>query len=289
MRAWAQLTSGDVRAAAETNREAAEIAAAAGSSTLRWMTRYYVAAHVGAAGRFLEANATNDALLEVAQQTGEPDGLNWWGAARTALGLLQGNVAELADVIGQYADAYPALPTWRAAHVEALAEGGRIDEARSVLATHEIDMPALSSDPYGLVGLASFAHAAWLVGDADLGRRVRDIIEPHARRWSHLFIGITGPISLALGRALLAMGSTDEGIAQLRAAISDAESQGCPAIATRTRVDLAAALVARGGHADITEAADVVNAAMLQASEWGADGLVALANRVEAALVGANR
>jgi class 3 adenylate cyclase/tetratricopeptide (TPR) repeat protein len=246
--AWALLTAGDLRTAERVNREAAAIAAEAGSSSLQWMTRYWQVAHLGAAGRFDEAAALNDELLGVAQAGGEPDGLNWWGAASTALALLRGTVGELADVIGAYADQYPALPTWRAAHLQALGEAGRLGDVRATLAAHPIDIDVLVGDPYALPGLMSLSEVSWLIGDAALAARVLAVVEPHAKRWGHLFIGVSGPMSWAVGRCLLALGRADEAVGALQAAVADAEAQGCAGVATRIRADLSA--VARPQTAD---------------------------------------
>jgi hypothetical protein len=279
--AWALLTAGELRAAERTNREAAAIAAESGPSSLKWMTKYWLVAHLGAAGEFTAAAKLNDELLAVAEATGEPDGLNWWGAASTALALLQGDVGELADLIGQFADQYPALPTWRAAHAEALAEGGRIDEARIVLAEHPVDVAALVRDPYALVGLGSLAHAAWLVGDADLAERVLSVVEPHSRRWAHLFIGVTGPVSWFIGRCLLALDRLDAGVGALRTAVADATAQGCTGVAMRARLDLATALTRRDGPGDVAEARDMTHDVTRWAAGANAGGLVRLAETVD--------
>ena len=275
---------GEVQAAAAINREAAVIADHAGTPTLRWMSRYWLLAHVAVTGDFAEATRVNDALLETAQAIGEPDGLNWWGAAQTSHALLTGAVGDFAEVIGQFADLYPMLPTWRAAHAEALAERGSRDESRTVLHAHPIDVEALAHDPYGLVGLASLAHVAWLINDAALGQRVYDVLAPHTRRWSHLFIGITGPVSWAAGRCLLAAGRSDDGIALFRAAVADAEAQGCPAVAVRAGVDLAVALGARDAGADRSEAIEIAQSSIARASAWAVDPLTALARGVLADL-----
>jgi tetratricopeptide (TPR) repeat protein/DNA polymerase III delta prime subunit len=279
--AWALLAAGDLRAAEQTNRDAAAIAAEAGASSLKWMTRYWLVAHLGAAGRFTEAATLNDELLAVAEAGGEPDGLNWWGAASTALALLQGGVGDLADLIGQFADQYPALPTWRAAHAEALAEAGRIAEARAVLDKYPIDVAALARDPYALVGLGSLAHAAWLIGDQELAERVFAVVEPHSRRWAHLFIGITGPVSWSIGRCLLALGRLDEGVAALRAAVADATAQGCIGVAMRARLDLAGALARRGATGDATEAHELAQDVRTWAVTADSGGLVRLAETVD--------
>jgi hypothetical protein len=273
---WALLTAGELRAAERVNREAGAIAAEAGSSSLHWMTRYWRVAHLGAAGRFAEAAALNDELLGVAEATGEPDGLNWWGAASTALALLRGTIGELADVIGAYADQYPALPTWRAAHVEALAQAGRLAEARAAMAAHPIDVDVMAGDPYALPGLMSLAHVSWLLDDADLADRVLQVVEPHRKHWGHLFIGVTGPMSWAVGRCLLGLQRSADAVAALRDAVAEAEAQGCAGVATRARLDLAAALARRAEDGDRGEAAQLASDVHESALLSGADGVVRL-------------
>jgi tetratricopeptide (TPR) repeat protein len=283
---WALLTAGELRAGERVNREAAAIAAEAGSSSLRWMTRYWRVAHLGAAGRFAEAAQLNDELLGVAEATGEPDGLNWWGAASTALALLRGTVGELADVIGQYADQYPALPTWRAAHMQALAEAGRFDDVHATLAAHPVDVVAMAGDPYALVGLMSLAHVSWLIEDTEMAARVLEVVEPHTRHWGHLFIGVTGPMSWAAGRCLLGLGRYGDAVASLRTAVAEAAAQGCAGVATRARVDLAAALAKRDGPGDRDEAVELARDVHETASLSGADGVARLAAELTRQLAG---
>ncbi|HVS85567.1 MAG TPA: AAA family ATPase, partial [Gaiellaceae bacterium] len=255
MHAWALLTAGDIAGAHEVSLEAAAIADEGTPPTLRWMTQYWLVAHEGIAARFADARTMNDELLQFGEVHGEPDRLNWWAAASTAVLLLTAEIGAMAEVIGAYADQYPALPTWRAAHVQALAQAGRISDARTVLDAHPMSLQRMVEDPYGLVGIASLAQTAWLLDARDLAESVAAAAQPYDGQWAHLFIGVVGPVSWSIGLCDVVAGRVDDGIARLEREVAAAEEKGCTAVAARIRADLVGALRRRGHDGDASAAA----------------------------------
>jgi hypothetical protein len=276
MHAWALLTAGDIAGAHEVSLEAAAIADERTPPTLRWMTQYWLVAHEGLAARFANARAMNDELLRFGDTHGEPDRLNWWAAASTAVLLLTAEIGAMAEVIGAYADQYPALPTWRAAHVQALAQAGRTAEARAVFEQHPISLKRMVEDPYGLVGVASLAQTAWLLDFPELADAVAQAALPFDGQWAHLFIGVVGPVSWSIGLCDVVAGRSDEGIDRLVREVAAAEDKGCTAVAARIRADLVVALRRRGHDGDEARADHEAAAVLDLATRAGAPQLAAL-------------
>lgn len=135
------------------------------------------------------------------------------------LRLLQGRVGEMIPTLQLAVDAYPEIPTWRAALGLALAESGHIDEAADHL-VHFMDthFEVLPQDTNRSFALGILAHVTASVGSTDAARILWDLLEPY--RGQLVLINVYGgagacwgPMEWALARIAHLAGRTDEEVA----------------------------------------------------------------------------
>lgn len=217
-----------------------------------------------------------DACLDLALALQEPDAEGIWGAVAAGIALNAGRAAPFADAAAAFADRFPTVPSWRAGQVHFLAEAGRLAEARDVLAEHPLEPEQLMEEPFAYQGPWSLAAAAAHLGDPLLGRRLHRVLSPHRGRWSHLYVGVLGPVSWALGRCARATGALDVAVADLTVALAETKRAEAPALSALVALDLVDALHTRSARADKRIALDLLD----EVSD-GADAAGHLDDRVE--------
>lgn len=269
----ARLRSGEMRAARGAAEEAVAIAKKECSPTLQWMARSCCICHVIASGRLDDADRENDECLALAESTGEPDRLNWWGTMRLASAFVRGTEGELADLAGAAAEQYPALPAWWVAHAVALAGAGRLDEARQTLDLHPFDLRKLAGAPFEMFTAGVLGIVAWRLRDRARANAVAQSLQRRPSDWLHTPLTPIGPTRWVLGLCSVTLGRLDDGIIELDAAVAEAEREECPAIATIIRLDLASALLERRSTGDVERARSLLITVDDAAAGTGATGL----------------
>jgi hypothetical protein len=244
------------------------------SPALSWVVHSNEIRPLALAGRLDEADAANLATLQRGQELGEPDAEQWWAAATLAHMWLRGLAGEFADVAAAYIERYPLAIVWPAATAWLLADAGRHDEARALVATLEIDPDKLLAEPWPFVPTMQLALTAWELDDAALAAQLLDSLQPYRDCWVHYFIVVMGPVSWVLGILTVTAGDVDEGIDLLREARADLVRRGFPAHQTLVDLDLARALRRRGAPGDLELAARLTADARQRAAELGATGIV---------------
>lgn len=279
-RAGAALTAGDV-ATFEADKEAMLEIAEEGSPVLRWMAAAQWLVIPLLRGDLDDVRRRNDECLALGEALGQGDAPAWWGAIATLEEWCRGDTA-MVDAVGAFADEYPQLPAWRAAHAWRLAEAGRLDEARDVLARPDLDPATLGRDPFPFHSVVLVARAAAFVGDRDLVRRTMETLEAYRGCWSHYYGGTTGPVTWTLGIGALAVGDHDPAVADLDAALAEVTALGYEALVPRLRLHLAEALLARGGPGDEPRAARMLDDVRAGDARLRAPALAARADRLTA-------
>jgi hypothetical protein len=168
---------------------------------------------------------------------------------------------------GEHVDALRARRgrrTWagvNAALLAALAlHAGAHDEARTAYAAMAADRFAgLDRDPALPATLAHLAEVAAVLGDAGDRRALCGLLEPYRGLQLVLPSGAVclGAADRYRGMLLAADGRFDEALPALAAAVGQEEGLGATALATRSRLWLARALVACGGPANRRAAGDL--------------------------------
>ncbi len=255
--AAALLAVGDLGGSDRVTREMVAIASAEGAPLTRWMAMANDVRTRLLRGDLAAAEAANEAMLVLGQELGQTDAAQWWGATALGHGWLRGAIAGLADSASAFADEYPLGVAWRCAQAWALSEAGRTDEARAVVRDHHLDPRAHVVETMPYSATFQLAQTAFTLGDAELGARAVEALEPYRDRWAHYYLFVMGPVVWALGQARCATGDLDGGIAEIEEGVARLEAQGLTAHLPMARARLAQALRLRGTDADLARAEDL--------------------------------
>ncbi|TMR96003.1 ATP-binding protein [Nonomuraea basaltis] len=165
-----------------------------------------------------------------------------------------------------------------AATGRAPAEGGRLDGAESVpVVFGEVggyapapDLAALPESSTWLAGMAALAEAAYLLGDADLARKVYQLLKPYAGLpvMPSLAAVCLGSAARPLGLAAMAMGEPRTAAEHLGGAVEATRRLGNRPVTALTQANLAEALIALG---DRDRAAALLHEAATAARDMGMD------------------
>ncbi len=178
-------------------------------------------------GRLADAQAESAHVATFGELRGGADALQFAGVHALTFAVLTGRLAEVAEPIRAFVEAYPAIPGWRAALATSLIAAGRTDEA---LAEIDLIWPPTERLPFDAVHVAALSFLGLgiaFLGDAERARLLYDVLVPYAGR----------PVVLGAGGAVI--GTVDVPLSLLAATYGDtAASEGHLA---RAAADLAAA------------------------------------------------
>jgi class 3 adenylate cyclase/KaiC/GvpD/RAD55 family RecA-like ATPase len=274
-RSSACLTVGDFVGAAAITHEAVAIAESDGTPLIQWTARANCTREPAFAGRLDEAERLNAEMVERAGELGQSDGPEWGASVAVGLMWLRGVAGVLADGARDFADRYPFNTGWRTAYVWLLCEAGRYDEARAVLAEHDVDPTALLAEAWPFTATMQVALTSWHIGDEALGRKAIAALTPYRHCWCHYLLFIMAPVSWGLGAAHAAVGEYDAAVEFMTETLQRAQAKGGRAHAAVFGVDLAKVLLQRNAHGDRDRAAEVLADARAIAADVGAAGVIA--------------
>jgi DNA-binding SARP family transcriptional activator len=224
----------------EVERLIAEANGIAGSydlAPLRWCSTMQRAWRSGLAGDLDRA----EKLIEEARMYGEQCAIA--GATETAyvqLGELRWHQSRLSEMLpfsqAAYDAADGAYPGIGLVLARVLVECERYDEARAVVAEVMRDggLEKLRRGPMWSSALIITAETACLLGLADIGRAIRDELEPYADQVAFTGSWVTAPIAYGVGLAMTSCG--DSGAAPMLERAADlADRLGAPVLAALAR------------------------------------------------------
>jgi hypothetical protein len=163
----------------------------------------------------------------------------------------------------------PAGRSYRAHLALCLAELGDEGGARALLDEAVVEgLERMPRDANLVGGLAQLADASATVGHAECAAAVVPLLEPFADRMV-VFVRATalaGSVARPLGRALAAVGRSDEAIDALEAAVEADRARGGIPLAAHAQRDLAETLLARGAPGDRARAATLLEEAAATAA-----------------------
>jgi tetratricopeptide (TPR) repeat protein len=252
-----QVVEGRLEQAEETSALLQEVAAEA-SPSMRWFARMLQVRFLAVRGEFAAAQKENDACLDLALELREPDAEAVWGALAATIALNAGAAAQFADPAAAFAARFPTVPNWQAGLAQCLAEAGRHDEARQAVTATGPDLPALMEEPFAYQVGWSLASVAAQLDDPVLAHRVQQVLAPHRGRWSHLYLGVLGPVRWALGRCGQATGALDRAVEDLSGALEETRRVRADALSGLIALDLAHTFAARSGRSDRSAALDLL-------------------------------
>jgi tetratricopeptide (TPR) repeat protein len=154
-----------------------------------------------------------------------------------------------------------------------LAEEGRLDEARAASETYERDIAPLLPTVIFEHSLDPRATIAWALRDTALAEHVEAQLQPYRAELLGADTSCQGSVEHALGLVALTLGRVDEAVDLIGRGLQVVEGHGFHAIAARDRVDLAEALLVRGGAGDADRAAGLLDEALEAAAALGLGGV----------------
>jgi DNA-binding SARP family transcriptional activator len=188
------------------------------------------------------------------------------------IALDQGRTADVLPILLEMLQRRPRLRLLQVGLAMALAESGRLDEARPLFESLvTVDSVQLRDNPMFLPATCSLVDVAARLHDDERARVLRAAIEPYADR-----ITVTGmasisfgPVSRYVGLACFTAGDDAAAERHLRNAIATNVRMGFRVHEARARHDLAAVLRLRGGPGDVDEAEREQKSASVIADEIG--------------------
>lgn len=275
-RGWCYLSEGRMAEGRAVALEGRAIAERDGTPMQRWVvgagTVHY---HAVTTGDLAQMAADNDVMLALGQQVGSLDATSWWGSVAAVGEWLRTGQLVDPDLAAHVADAMPQAHSWRLAQAAALAQRGRLDEARAVLAAHDLAYAdRIPKDIFWLTTVFWLCETVYLLDDADLARAALPALEPYSALMTHFCVGVVGPLRQALSRLRLTLGDLDGAIADLRWSLDALCAAELVCHAAVVRCQLASALFQRDLTADRAEAREVAALAVedadrLHMSGWG--------------------
>jgi hypothetical protein len=187
----------------------------------------------------------------------------------------RGALERLEGPVRFYVERFATIPGWRCVLAWLLAETGRGDEAREILDSFAADgFRGLPLDGIWLGAVAYLAETAAVLEDPTHAAALHELLEPYADR--NVAIGwastCAGSASRHLGMLADLLGSRDEAIARLEAALAMNEHMRARPWVVHTQVALARVLAQ--APADRERAAELLDRALAEARRLGMPRLV---------------
>jgi tetratricopeptide (TPR) repeat protein len=273
---------GDMAGADAALTTCTRLADALGEPVLRWQASYLHINRAWSAGLFNELEGLCEETRRLGELSGQPDHLGHSFGPLGLLRTLQGRPDEAAELEAAVLEQLPGAVAYSAALAWALAEAGRPDEARAIVA--QIAQPgfdAMHDDYLRLISVCILARACVRLEEIAYAHELYDLLSPHE---SVLVVVQTvwfGPVSHDLGLLATAIGRYDEAEGHFARAEEVQERIGARGTLVHTRLEWARMLLRRGRGEDTGRAR-----ALLEAARSGAQAamLPIVEHRIDALL-----
>jgi AAA ATPase domain len=188
----------------------------------------------------------------------------------------QGRMREMRADLKRFADAYPALPVYRAAFALASCEDGRAADARRelrLLGAH--DFEELPRDSLWLLAMALLSETAAHLQDATAATVLYKLFAPfEGRNVTSPDAIFAGPVARYLGLLSTAQGERESAERHFLGAWEQANLDGARPAMVRIRLDHARMLLESGSGAERARAGELLDEAQAGAEELGMDALL---------------
>jgi len=264
------------------------IATEIGQPSLLWQAGYSRAQRTLLHGDHVEGERLATAAYELATNSGEPDALAYYLAQVDQVLWLQGRGGEVADSLQQALEENPGLPTFGAALARALVQGGRWEEAATLLSVAAAErFSRLRADLLWTTGMAMYAEAAIQLNDHAAAVVLFEQLRPYSDQIAFTGATCEGAISHYLGALATVLGRYDEAEDFFAHADAWNAAADAPFMAARTHLERARLLLRRAGSGDAARAAAILDDVRRAADARGFVGVSRQA--VELGIPGAER
>jgi tetratricopeptide (TPR) repeat protein len=240
--------------------DARRLADRLGQPLLRWQSTFIRSLHASLSGDVEAAEELATEAFQIANDTGQPDGLVVFGANLFSIRWHQGRLAELPELWQQTIIEHPGVPIYRASLAFMYCELGRLEEARELLEPMVTNAFAdVAYDSLWLPTLHVWAGAAAGVGDRRAAEVLYDLMSPWSGVISSTGANVLGPVSEMLGRLAIVLDRRDDAVAHLRNACAVLEHMRAPFLLARCELALG----------DLTGDRALIESALARSREFG--------------------
>ena len=221
-------------------------------------------------GRWAEGERAAAEVLSAGERSRALDARQYYGVEMAQLRHEQGRLGECVEHFDALLADLGPLPAWRSARAWALAQGGRVDDARAELDDlRRAGLAAMPHDANFLPTLAILAHVAGELSDADLAAELEPLLRPYTDLWVVLGPGAAtlGPVAYSVGVLNLLGGRADKAARYFVVAAEKSELMGARPYLARAQAGLAQALRRTGGPNDVERAGLLEEEALAAARE----------------------
>jgi tetratricopeptide (TPR) repeat protein len=233
-----------------------------GQPVLRWRANYLRGNRAWSGGRFEDLEAICEETRRLGELLGQPDHLGHSFGPLGVLRVLQGRPDEAAELEAAVLEQVPGAVAYRAALAWALAEAGRQDDARAIVAAFaRAGFDTMHDDYLRLISLCFLARASVRLEETGWARDLFGLLAPLD---SVLVIAQTvwlGPVSHDLGLLATALGCYEVADAYFARAADTQEAIGARGTLVHSRLEWARMLLRRGEGEDFERARKLLDAA----------------------------
>ena len=268
-RARFSVQVGDAAEVKRCMEELARLADKVGQPALKWWAAYSQSWATLLAGDPDQAEALATEALQTGNDSGQPDTLAIYATQLFWVRWQQGRLAELADLVAQVVADNPGISSLRGGLAVAYTEGGRDDEARTMLDDERSSEFSVPEDYQLLTYLALWAEVAVHLADRAAAAVLYDRLAPWP--WQVVFsgTGVIGAVAHFLGALAAVLGRYEAAEAHFAQALDIDERLGAPFFMARTRLEWGRMLQARRAPGDLDRARELLQGAQDLADAHG--------------------
>jgi tetratricopeptide (TPR) repeat protein len=294
LRFWSQcgayifaVGSGDPNAADTQLQRLADTADASGRASLRWIAGYLRGSLLSLRGDTEVMELAGGENFALAIDSGEPDALDYFGAALMTTRWYQGRIFELIEQVDQAVADNPSISTYRAIPAYSYAEAGDFDRANELLAAMVADgFETVMVNNLWSTTLSLWSMTVARLGNSDVAAVLYELLSPSSGQIAHNRSLTPFAIDSALAQLATVLGDYEQAHRHFDIAHSLLEPFGANYAIVTDLLGRARLHVAVGGDDDRSQAIDLAARAMALAQQHGYAAVERLATELQASLSG---
>ena len=230
---------GDVPAARHLSVQRAAIADEVGEPTLRWLAVLGSSQLDFIAGDVEAASLGAARSLELAVESGQPDGPVHFGALMMQVQWHRGQFEETLPLIAQALEQNPGLPAYRPVLALFHLHAGHLEEGRTLVEELTADDFSFPPDLLWMTSMVVAAEAVHLAGHPESAALLHERLSPFAHQVAVARATCQGPVSHVVGLLASTLGRTEEAEHHQRQALAVARHMESPFHQVRPMLALA--------------------------------------------------